>query len=176
MGDIYSRQWDFTAPFEGIVPHLYLDTRGNVTCGVGFLIADDAALRRFPWSPSTQSAVADYRLVLEAAPGRPARWYAQFCVARLSEAAMRQAFNNRVVWFRRALADWHLERQPEAVQIALIDMAYNLGVAGLTRFKRLRAAVDAQDWDSAALESSRLGVQSARNIATARLMRLPMRD
>src|SRR5690242_19096293 len=105
-------QWDFTAPFEGAIPHLYLDSRGNPTCGVGFLVADEAALRRLPWSPDARAAEADYQLVKVAPVGRTAEFYRQFCNARLSDAAMRAGFANRCAAVRKALADWHLERYP----------------------------------------------------------------
>lgn len=37
-------------------------------------------------------------------------------------------------------------------KIVLIDMAFNLGVAGLMKFKKMLAAVDRQDWETAANE------------------------
>lgn len=162
-------QWSFTAVFEGIIPHLYLDTRGNPTCGVGFLVVNEFELRKLPWSPDSQAATADYQLVRAAPFGRPAPYYARFCKARLPEPAMRQIFDVKIAELRKQLFGWHLERCPERVQIALLDMTYNLGVAGLNKFAKLRRAVDFRDWPTAAAECRRNGVQQARNMATTEL-------
>lgn len=160
-------QWAFTAPFEGIVPHLYLDTRGNPTCGVGFLVTGNVELSRMPWSPDVQAAQADLQLVLEEPPGLPAHRYARLCKARLSELAMRTIFDRKVAEMRRAMTrEWHLSTLPESVQLALVDMAYNMGAYALSKFAKLRAACVARDWRAAAAECSRKGVQDARNDAT----------
>lgn len=175
-------QWSFTAPFEGVVPHLYKDSRGNVTCGVGFLVTDEQSLGRYPWSPNTQAATADYRLV-KAEPferkgtdgktrPQPAVHYMQLCKARLSELGMRAVFAVKVAEMQRAIAqDWKLAQCPEAARIALIDMAFNLGPRGLNEFAKLHRAVINGDWETAAKECARGGVQPARNEATAFLFR-----
>lgn len=41
---------------------------------------------------------------------------------------------------------------PRPVQLALVDMAYNLGATGLSQFRQLRAAVARRDWERAAGE------------------------
>lgn len=176
-------QWSFTAPHEGVVPHLYKDSLGFVTCGVGFLVTDEQSLGRYPWSPNTQSAIADYRLV-KAEPHmrkgtdgawrpQPARHYMQFCKSRLSELGMRVVFGVKVAEFRRALAqDWKFATCPEMAQVALIDMAFNLGVGGLNKFAKLHRAVINGDWETAAKECHRAPpVSEARNAATSLLFR-----
>lgn len=171
-------QWSFTAPFEGIVPHLYLDSGGLLTCGVGFLVEDERELRRLPWSPNVQAAVADARAVkdtLHVEPGqlwhaRAASAYRPLCSARLSEASMHAIFADKVLAFRRAIDPaWKLTNWPEPVQLALVDMAYNLGVGGLNKYRRLQMAVFARQWHVAADECARRGIQAARNEATRRL-------
>ena len=42
---------------------------------------------------------------------------------------------------------------PEIVRRAVLNMAYNLGVSGLLRFKRMIAALDAGDYQTAATEA-----------------------
>lgn len=159
-------QWNFTAPFEGIVPHLYLDTAGVMTCGVGFAVPSVAELVKLPWWPNAFEAQADYRIVRGQPAGRVASFYAPLCKARLLSNGMQAVFAARVAEFRRNMRDWSLERQPLPVQLALVDMAYNLGAGGLSKFAKLRAAVNARDWSTAAVESHRNGVQQARNDAT----------
>lgn len=162
-------QWELTSKFEGVVPHLYKDSRGLVTCGVGFLCTHIDELVRMPWSPSSEAALADYQLVYGAPAARAPSFYARLTTARLPPEAMVQMFCDRVANVRRGLRDWHLERMPESAQLALVDMGYNLGVVGLGKFRRLRAACDDADWHSAAAECHRQGVQEARNQATQEL-------
>lgn len=177
-----SDQWSFTAPFEGVVPHLYKDSLGFITCGVGFLVKGPEELARFPWKPNCQSAIADYNLVKNepheyADPSgkkhvHGAAYYAQFCNAHLSDLSMKAVFASRVIDIRKLLQqDWQLARTPELAQIALVDMAYNLGVGGLSRYVKLREAVLERDWNTASHECFRRGIQEARNVATAQLFR-----
>lgn len=163
-------QWDFTARHEGVVPHLYKDTRNLVTCGVGFLVPDQAALKKFQWTPNLQEAVADWILLQDAPAGKLPMFYRKICHARLSEDAMRQFFQNEVIERRKALQrDWNLSRLPPSVQVALTDMAFNVGVDGLFKYRKLRAAVQAKDWATAARECHRNGPSEARNTETAAL-------
>jgi len=163
-------QWAFTVRWEGVVPHLYLDTVGIPTCGVGFSVPTEAELVKLPWTPSVQTAVEDYNRVRKQPKGQAASAYEPFCNARLSTEAMHRVFDEKIEAIERQLQDdWQLAMQPAAVQIALVDMAYNLGVAGLGKFVKLKAAVARRDWVTAAAESSRRGVQQPRNDATREL-------
>ncbi len=166
----WESQWDFTAPFEGIVPHLYLDTRGNVTCGVGFLVANEAELVRLPWTPNVQAARADYLNVRAAEPGKPASFYKPLCKARLLEMDMRRMFDLHVTAFRKQIDPaWHLNNWPECAQVALVDMAFNLGAGGLAKYRKLQVAIFARQWAVAAAECNRNGIGAARNVATKKL-------
>lgn len=166
-------QWSFTSPFEGVIPHLYLDTRGNVTCGVGFLVRTRSDVARFEWRPDTATAESDFDAVSKAAKGYVASHYEAMCRASLTESTMRAHFDTHVMSVRldSGMAMWTLDALPDAAQLALVDMAFNLGVAGLAKFKKLHAAVMARDWLTAAAESSRRGVQASRNTATAEAFR-----
>lgn len=159
-------QWTFTAPFEGIVPHLYVDTRGNVTCGVGFLVANKAALDRFEWQPDVRTAQTDYQRVCAAGAGHVASYYGRLCRASLTPATMRAHFDAHVTVVTAQLVVWNLASLPGAARIALVDMAFNLGVGGLNKYKRLHLAVSAGLWAEAAAECSRRGIQQSRNDAT----------
>lgn len=163
-------QWAFTAPFEGIVPHLYLDSRGFTTCGVGFLIVNATDLVSYAWYPNTQIALVDYHMVRRCELGHVASWYKQFCKASLSEPAMRAVFDQKIKVLEEALSvRWALAACPAPARTAIIDMAYNIGVGGLNKFEKLHAAVLAHDWSTAANECHRNGVQDSRNLATKAL-------
>ena len=163
-------QYDFTVRHEGVVNHLYIDTRGLITCGIGFLVKDQAALSKFQWSPNLQEAQADWILLQEQPAGKLPTFYRKICHARLSEDSMRQFFQNEVIAVRKALQrDWNLSRLPPSVQVALTDAAFNLGVAGLSKYRKLRTACNSRDWATAAKECHRNGVSDARNQETAEL-------
>ncbi len=113
---------------------------------------------------------------MEQPPGRVASYYRQFCKARIPQAAIRGVFERKVDEIERQLSrPWGYEYLPEAAQIALVDIAYNIGVAGLGKFKKLRAAVLANDWALAAAESKRRerpapnGIAPSRNASTREL-------
>lgn len=163
-------QWAFTAPFEGVVRHMYLDTAGYVTVGVGFMLPTEAAVRQYTWMPSTVAALTDYRRVKVAEKGHRAAYYAPMCGAWMSDAVMRAIFRLRVSELRQAMSlEWQLELLPAPVQLALVDMAYNLGLGRLSRYVQLSAAVRARDWQTAAAECHRRGIGDKRNAATQAL-------
>lgn len=163
--------WAFTAPFEGVVPHQYLDTRRIITAGVGFALPTERSVATLAWD-DLEVALVDWRLLQQSSrpAGMRASYYRSVTRATLPEAAMRSAFESRVADFRAAMRDdWRLDALLAPAQLALVDMAYNLGVAGLRRYEDLRAAVRAGDWQTAASECHRRGVQIKRNAATAEL-------
>ena len=60
---------------------------------------------------------------------------------------------------------------PNGVKMALLDMAYNLGPAGLLEgYPRLIQAVETGAWAQAAAECARGGINAARNAWTRRQM------
>ncbi len=166
-------QWSFTAPFEGVIRHLYIDSAGKITAGIGFLLPDEAACARLVWDPNVQEAVADFRQLRElpefAQPKNKfaAGHYQPMVHAYLSPLFMHYEFARRMDAFRRQLRDWRLENAPMQAQIAVLDLCYNLGPAGVNRFVKLKAAVQAKDWAAAAEECHRNGVSNARNAATS---------
>jgi lysozyme len=69
-----------------------------------------------------------------------------------------------------------LDQQPEPVQRALVNMAYQLGVPGLLKFRRMLAALRRGDREAAAVEAldSRWSVQTPNRAArVAALIRGP---
>lgn len=161
----------FTAPWEGSYNHMYLDTRGFVTCGVGFMLPSARAAALCPFTPSTEIA-ADFATIASKPVGRLAGWYKQFTRCVLSETYIRAHFSQLCVGLvgnlRRDFPNYDLI--PPPAQLALLDMAFNLGSAKLnTEYVHLKMAVAAQDWKTAATQCSRRGPSPARNAATAAL-------
>ncbi len=163
--------------FEGVVPHMYRCTGGEVTIGVGHAIAavDEAA--KLAWraggsAAAAEQARADFNRIADAVKGLPAPDYAHLTQCRMAEedidgllAADIERFESHLA---AALPQW--PSYPETVQEALFDMGYNLGVAGLLKFQHLLAAVDAGQWAVAAGRCHRMGIGEARNQETADLL------
>lgn len=155
---------------EGSVSHLYLDTRGNVTVGVGFMIPSPEHCQDYDWTPGVGAALQDFHRVAKMAPAHPAPFYKRACNARMTETAIRETLEGKVASLRDAISEhWCLIDHPVSVQIALLDMAYNLGVAGLAKFGDLHEYVLAGEYEKAATECSRRGVSESRNSQTAHL-------
>ncbi len=64
------------------------------------------------------------------------------------------------------LHEWGIEfhRLPHTIQVVLMDMCYNLGLAGLFQFRKMLAAVRDQDWQrmAAEMQDSRWYQQTGR--------------
>lgn len=163
-------QWDFTAPFEGVVPHMYLDSRDNVTAGVGFLIRGEIdAMNLFADSHSGSNISADFHRISKSEPGRLMSYYAALTNCRLPDSVMKAEFYRRMGVTQKELTALFTAWDTFALsaRTALLDMAYNLGTPALrNKWPHLRAAVPSHDWKACALECLRDGVQPKRNLAT----------
>ncbi len=150
--------------FEGDVPFMYRDPAGWVTVGVGQMIPDVNAAKRYPFLTPLGAAAtideieADYHRVLALPAGQPADKYRSQSSLLLDESYIEALLLNKL-----KECDLHLRRHyrrydtfPEPVKLALLDMIYNLGAAKLFgQFAAFEKAVIAQDWKAAAGESHR---------------------
>jgi GH24 family phage-related lysozyme (muramidase) len=160
--------------FEGCVPWMYRDTVGKVTVGVGLMLPNTEAAQALPFfagvRPATSQEIAAEFARVDAMPtGRPSAFYKipasleltqQTIDARLS--AVLQGFETDI----RAQIP-HYDALPDTVKMALLDMIYNLGPAGLFKgFPHLIAAVETGAWTQAAANCMRHGPGPARNAWT----------
>ena len=165
---------------EGVVPNLYLDTLGLVTCGVGHMIPNANAMAGIPMvrSDSSEASLADkvtewYR-VKHLEPARLPAYYEANTTLRMTPGAITSLQDNDVDGFRQGLRSSlpGFDAFPEPAQEALLDMAFQLGARGLVdKFPHLVASVKARDWKTCAAECHRAGIQDWRNAATADLFR-----
>lgn len=160
---------------EGNVEHMYLDTNDHLTVGQGTRLfsADEAAALPFLNRTTGNRASADaireeYDLIdaMEGSQVRPASFYrayttldlAQNEIDRLVTDHMKGDFDNLLQIFP------DFGNYPVSVQIALWDMIYNLGPAGLRReFPKFQAAIRSGDFAEAAEQSNRTDIGEARN-------------
>ncbi len=167
--------------FEGVVPFMYLDTAGNVTVGVGNLLANAAAAQALafvrrpdangkapvPAVPATLAEIeSGFDSIGRQTPGKLASYYRQFTNLDLPMSAIDALLMTRVQEFagllRITFPDF--DAYPAEACAAIFDMAFNLGAGKLTsQFPGLCRAIGNEDWGKAAAECHRFGPGPARN-------------
>lgn len=166
---------DRTAGFEGFVEHFYLDTTGNVTIGYGHMVPTAAAAAALPLKDengrdaTAQAKRDEWTLIKSKPPGKRPSYYKPFTKLTLpvadAKALLRKDLEAAAKDVKTRFPK--IDDYPEDAQDALLDMMFNLG---LTKFSRanwtnLFAAVDKEDWKTAASECHRSDVQDVRNDA-----------
>lgn len=166
--------------FEGKTDHLYLDTNGYPTIGIGHCVANLAAFTQLAMirisdgePASEQEKIAEYQTIKQKPAGYNASWYHAFCKLRLPEQTINSIHEEHLRCFHHELRqvfkrsrgyNCDFEQLPSPVQIALFDLAYNVGTTNLQhKWPKLHQAIKQQNWQLAAQESNRKGIQAARN-------------
>ena len=148
-------------PLEGRVPHMYLDVKGLVTCGVGNWLATPSAAVRLPWRlleggglalPS--EIAAEWRRVAALEAARTPNYYASRTTLRLDDETIDELvfdtlYDNAAILAQRWPA-W--PSFPADAQLALLSLAWAVG-PGLNGWPKLCDAVARRDWLTAADES-----------------------
>lgn len=160
--------------WEGAVAHMYRDTLGYVTVGVGNLIHDGLEAASLPFSiDGERSATAkeigdDFLRVIALPKGMPAAQYRASKSPRivLSQQSIDRLLRNRLdreflPGIHRLLPDF--DSYPAPAQSALVDIAFNCGVSGLSTFSHLLEACRKQQWAAAADSCHRKTSRPERN-------------
>ena len=163
---------------EGEVTHMYLDTAGYVTVGIGFMLPNVAEAQKLPFvnratnqKATAQEIKTDYESVAKQAKGMIASRYKPFTKLDLPSADIRPLFDAKFESFKAKVVKEFpdFESYPLSVQAALMDMAFNLGMPGLpNKFPSFTRAIKARDFQTAAKESHRRGIQESRNATVKR--------
>jgi GH24 family phage-related lysozyme (muramidase) len=169
----------FIAPSEGNIPHMYLCSKGYVTIGIGNMLpnADAAGALPFVNRTTSNSATkddisADFTAVSKQAKGKQARSYRQFTALDLPDVQINWLFQKRVEDFQKQLRTSYskFDSYPSAVQLALLDMAFQLGAYALkNKWPKLNKAIDSEDWAAAANNCMRADANAIRNDGTKAL-------
>lgn len=169
--------------YEGRVNHLYLDTVGKVTVGVGHLIPYRGAISRVDlytvWNGVTGSMATfsekqdEYDRVSAQPAGYRASWYRSATRLVMLDTTISRLRDEHVDTFHRELRAIYARKNgfaedfdgfPETVQAALFDLIFNLGASRLMNtFPRFNQSIRASDWRTAAKESHRPQVSAERN-------------
>ncbi len=177
-----SDAFNFTFANEGNVPHMYADSIGVVTVGIGHAIFQPQGAHRLPFArkdtgtAATQAEIdKDYNAV-DGITNHKASFFASLTDLELSQAdidSLVQAdFNTH-----NQIADafFSLDQLPQPVQIALFDLAFQVGRdtnagTGLIKGKKytkLQDALRRRDWARAGAEMdvNQPLVDTRRNLA-----------
>jgi GH24 family phage-related lysozyme (muramidase) len=157
--------------FEGCVPWMYRDTVGKVTVGVGLMLPDAKAAEALPFvlgarCATPQEISAEYARVDAMALGRASSFYKTPASLELTQQTIDAKLSSVLEGFEAELRTEfpHYDTLPDSVKMALLDMIYNLGPAGLFKgFPHLIAAVQTGAWSQAAEHCMRRGPGEARN-------------
>ncbi len=170
---------DWFKKWEGDIEHMYLDTVGVVTVGVGaalLAVADATALafvvRAGGAAATTAQITTDYDEVKKQTKGQLAATYKQYTKCDLPQAKRDELLLTKIRGFdarlKARLPDF--ASYPDPAQLGLLEMIYNLGESGLfDKFPSFIKAVKAKDWTTASSECNRIGPSKARNDATKAL-------
>jgi GH24 family phage-related lysozyme (muramidase) len=157
--------------FEGCVPWMYRDTVGKVTVGVGLMLPDAKAAEALPFVVDTRAATpeeiaAEYARVDAMTMGRASAFYKTPTSLVLTQQTIDAKLSSVLEGFEADLKAQfpHYDTLPDGVKMALLDMIYNLGPAGLFKgFPHLVAAIQTGSWTHAAEHCIRRGPGAARN-------------
>ncbi len=159
--------------FEGNIPFLYLDTVGKVTTGIGHMIRSAADAPAIPFVDRTTGAAADSAAIaaaygqIQAAPkGLLAHAYEKYTSLNLPNGWAEQDAGDRLAQeflpkVKTLYATY--DTFPLTARVALLDMAYNLGIAGLREYQHLKAYCEGGHWTQAAQQCHRKGISDTRN-------------
>lgn len=176
MSDYNEQLRELIKTGEGSIDHMYLDTVGKVTVGVGNMLPNIGAAQQLPFvqrgtdADATPAQVAqEFEKMAAQQPGQIASSYRQYTHLYLPEEAINDLLDGRITGFERGLvSDFPgYEQFPAPARMALMDMAFNLGNKGLvTKFPSLTRAARMQDWQTCAQECQRRGIADIRNKET----------
>jgi GH24 family phage-related lysozyme (muramidase) len=158
---------------EGVISHMYLDTVGKVTIGIGFMIPDPHSVlayrlihRETGVAATSAEKQADWTKVSQQSKGKLAGTYKRFTQLDMPENAVRRMLSAKLRAFSESLRTRFPEFDgfPPQARLALLDMIYNVGPNGLFKgFPKFCRAAERLDWEACAAECSRKGISPERN-------------
>lgn len=166
----FEEMWLDIIAWEGVVPYMYLDTKGYVTVGAGNLLqridpaseGDKLAAKTHPFqnmdagrAASATEITEAYNKVKTLAAGLPATEYALRPKIALTDVYIKQLAQERyekefLASAKRGFPDF--ESYPRAARRGILDVMYNAGASVPTTWTKLATAVKARNWTVASTE------------------------
>ena len=158
---------------------MYLDTVSRVTVGIGNMLPSVTAAQALAFiDRTTKNAATQEQSKPSSRRFRGGSRLAsetnrEHTKLDLPDVAVNLLFKGRVAEFTRQLTSYFPDYStfPDPAQLAILDMAFNLGAAALnTKWPSLKRVL-AQDWAEAEKPCSRPQAQPSRNDTTKELFR-----
>lgn len=171
--------------YEGKFNHLYLDTKGKVTVGVGHLVANRVVIsiinlyktkNKLPTQLATlPEKQAEYDKISKLPWGNRygAATFKPHTSLIMKDADINLLLDKHINSFYKELSNIYkktngypddFDKLHKNVQLALFDMIFNLGATRIiSSFPNFNKALKASDWRKAATESNRPDVSPTRN-------------
>ncbi len=168
--------------YEGRLDHLYLDSKGKVTVGIGHLISSSAAMASVTMYRKEEKATKvatfeqkkkEYETISKQKKGYRASWYKNHTALFMKPSDIEAQRDVHLKSFYTELTNIYrkgngyasnFDDLPEDAQVALFDMIFNLGATKLDKtFPSFNKAIKGDDWKKAAKESNRPDVSKSRN-------------
>jgi len=160
--------------FEGKVVHMYLDSVGLVTVGVGNLLetADEAAKLAFVHRGSGQPATSDEiraehaKLSAMEQNNYAASYFRQHTRLDLPDDAIEASVLEHLHEFEAGLRGSFagFDAYPDQAKKGVMDMVFNLGLNGLlNKFPSFSRGFREHNWQTCHDECNRVGIAKARN-------------
>jgi GH24 family phage-related lysozyme (muramidase) len=158
--------------WEGSIPHMYVDTNGYVTVGIGFMIPSASAAKGYGFvkradgkKASDKEKEEEWKKVKKLTKGKKASAYEKDTTLELPDSEIKKLLTEKIKEFengiKRIYSDY--DKYPDELKLALLDIAYNTGVDGLKAFAKMKKAIDEKRWADAATESKRSKGRAERN-------------
>ncbi len=188
MPDNFDEIADFVKKQEGAVDHLYKDTGGNMTVGVGHLITNVEEAKKLPFymhdendkpvRPATPKEIETLYGQIKKIPhgqGVGSSVYNPQTIPKMKDIKLREQDRDQL--FKKDLEqrvkelrqNWpEFDDVPPKMKIALMDIHFNIGAGNFkpAQWKEFKKALDAKDWKKAAKESHRDTPHEGRNDKT----------
>ena len=165
--------------WEGGCQHLYVDAYGNVATGLDHRLPNADAAIALPWRHRGTGVAATpgeirtaFEQIREQGPGHKAiayRFASDLVLAAgvAIDLAATRVQREVLPGLRRLCPNF--DRYPLPARRALVDLAYDLGLRGLAKFRNLMAACKRGDFATAAEHCHRRTTRGIRNVATRNL-------
>ncbi len=151
--------------YEGNVSHMYLDSEGYVTVGIGSLIPSLKAAQKLPFvhnktlkKATSKEIQQDYTKIKSQPKGKYSFKYKKYTKLILTQKSIDNLFATQINQFHKELKLLYpkFDLYPTEVKMALFDMIYNLGMSKLKNlFPKFNLAIKQKNWKEAAKQSHR---------------------
>ncbi len=157
--------------YEGTILHMYLDSKGYVTVGIGHLLSSVSNAQKLPFinAKTTKKATAaeiktDYESIKKQTKNRVASYYKKHTKLKLTQPEIDKLTNKHIETFHKELKKIYpdFDTYSSDVRLALFDLIFNLGMTNLkNKWPTLNKHIKAKEWQKAADNSSRASPISA---------------